>query len=160
MSKRGEWTPDLVQSLANMACISRPHGAKTWDPPGVVAGIRRLIERGFGMQEVIDRVFAHAWDASADTPGTLLTPKPRRPETSNPVPYPVTRNEECRLHPGQHPVTCISCAADRIAPEDDEPLPARQEEPPPIDPETGEQLKHRPLRELVDEFTQERKATA
>lgn len=149
MSKRGEWTPDLIQSLANMACVSRPHGARAWDPPGVVAMIRKLIERGFGMQEVIDRTFAHAWDATANTPGTMLTPKTRTAVESNPAPFPVTRAEECRLHPGQHPGTCTACAADRLV-DDKTSLPVRHEDTPSYD-DDGHRLKHRPIRELFEE---------
>ena len=141
---------DEVQMLAYLACKSRPHGSRKWDEPGVVAMIRKLLERGFGMQEVIDRTFAHAWDASANTPGTMLTPKTRTAVASNPVPFPVTRFEECRLHPGQPPGTCVSCAGDRLV-GDTTPVPPRQD--PPSYDDDGHRLKHRPLRELIAELT-------
>jgi hypothetical protein len=145
--KRGEFTPDRVQMLAHLACASRGHGAKSWDEPGVVAMIRKLLERGFGMQEVIDRVFAHAWDATANTPGTILTPKTRTVIESNPAPFPVTRAEECRLHPGEQPGLCRACAADRLV---DDTTSVPKQDPPSFD-DDGRQLKHRPLRELVAE---------
>lgn len=148
MGRRGEWTDDRVRMLAHLACASRPHGAPTWDEPGVVPRIRDLIGRGFGMQEVIDRVLAHAWDATAKTPGTILTPKSRPAVESNPVPFPVARAEECRLHPGEPPGMCRACAADRLV-DDSTPLPPRQD--PPSYDEQGRPLKHRPIRELFDE---------
>jgi WhiB family redox-sensing transcriptional regulator len=148
MSRRGEWTDDLIRALAHLAAVSRPHGARAWDEPGVVAGIRKLIERGFGMQEVIDRVFAHAWDAAANTPGTLLTPKTRVPVEVNPVPFPVTRAEECRLHPGEQPGLCRYCAADRLV--GTTTPPPRPQDPPSYD-DDGRPLKHTPLRELFED---------
>src|SRR5690348_14998464 len=138
MSKRGEFTPDRIQMLAHLACASRPHGAKTWDEPGVVAMIRKLLERGFGMQEVIDRTFAHAWDATANTPGTLLTPKTRQVVETNPAPFPVTRTEECRLHPGEQPGLCRYCAADRLG---GTTTPPPRQDPPTYDAD-GKPLKH------------------
>lgn len=145
-AKRGEFTPERLQMLAHLACASRPAGARSWDEPGVVAMLRKLIERGFGMQEVIDRVFAHAWDSTANTPGTLLTPKTRTVVESNPVPYPVTRAEECRLHPGQPQATCVPCASDRLV---GTTTPPRQD-PPSYDAD-GRPLKRVPLRELFTE---------
>jgi hypothetical protein len=133
-----------VQMLAHLACASRPHGAKRWDEPGVVVGIRKLMERGFGMQEVIDRTFAHAWDGSANTPGTLLTPKRREPEVSNPAPFPATRADECPLHPGQPRGTCVPCAADAL-------LGDRTGRPARMYDADGNRLRHRPIRELFDE---------
>lgn len=138
-----------VQMLAHLACSSRPSGARRWDEPGVVAGIRKLLERGFGIQEVIDRVFAHAWDATANTPGTVLTPKSRPVIVANPVPFPVTRAVECRLHPGQTPGFCTACAADEML-QDSTPAPPPRQDPPSYD-EEGHRLRHRPLPELFAE---------
>lgn len=150
----GSMSDAQVQMLAHLACSSRPPGARKWDEPGVVVPIRKLLERGFGIREVIDRVLAHAWDATANTPGTILTPKSRQPVESNPTPYPVTRAVECRKHPGEDPVLCRPCAIDeRIG--DSTPVPPRKEDPPAFDPVTGDRLKHRPLRELKAEFDAE-----
>lgn len=151
----GKLTDARVQSLADLACASRPYGAPTWDPPGVVAAIRRLMERGLGMQEVIDRVLAHAWDATAKTPGTILTPKSRKPLEESTHPFPVRSRgsdvAECRLHIGLPAAACPACAADALV-GDTTPPPTRQE--PPSYDDAGRPLKHRPLRELVQEFTQ------
>jgi hypothetical protein len=141
------------QSLVHLAVTTRPHGSSTWDAAGVAAHVAALVNKGLSAQEVINRTLGHAWDRNARTPGVLATPvrMAGQVEASNPVPYPAKRADECRLHPGQSIDSCRACAADALV-EDKTPIPnvARRYEPPSYD-ETGAKLRHRPLRELVEE---------
>ena len=69
-------------------------GASKWDEPGIAAGIRRMIDRGFGFDECLDQVVAHARDKSAKNPGVLGHPVTTPP----PEPRPrrgVTRDQQC-----------------------------------------------------------------
>lgn len=50
------------------------HGATKWDEPGIAAGIRRMVDRGFGFDEILDQVVNHARDKSAKNPGVLGHP--------------------------------------------------------------------------------------
>jgi hypothetical protein len=142
-------------ALVHLAVTTRPHGSSVWDAAGVAAHVARLVERGLSAQEVINRALGHAWDRNAKTPGVLATPvrMAGQVEASNPTPYPTTRADECRLHPGQPVDTCRACAADRLV-QDGTPVPAvarRYDDPPSYDEATGEKLRHRPIRELVAE---------
>jgi hypothetical protein len=143
------------QALVFLATTTRPFGSSTWDAPGVAKHVAALVGKGLSDQEVINRTLGHAWDRNAKTPGVLATPvrMAGQVEASNPVPYPATRADECRLHPGQPIDSCKACAAD-AALGDSTPLPnipRRYDDTPSYDEETGKRLRHKPLRELFDE---------
>lgn len=59
-------TKEQAQMLATLACAARPHGARRWDPAGVVAAIRHVADH-----RLVD--VAHAVLRAADTPD-LETP--------------------------------------------------------------------------------------
>lgn len=103
-----------VQALAFLASTTRPRGATRWDAPGLVAFIRKLLDRGLSAQEIVDRTMRHAWDPHAKTPGVLLSPAHTEPDKGNPVIYPARRGEDCKLHAGERREHCRACAADRL----------------------------------------------
>lgn len=132
-----------VRELVHLACTTRPNGARRWDEAGTYSQVRKLVERGLSGQEIIYRTLMHAWDAKAESPGVLAYPVPSAAaiaaEDSR-----LRLEDECTIHPGKRAGSCSGCAADAIGSD-----PERRGAP--IYHESGEKLRHRPLRELFEE---------
>jgi hypothetical protein len=69
-------------------------GASKWDEPGIAAGVRRMIDRGFGFDEILDQVVNHARDKAAKNPGVLGHPVSTPPPEIR-VRRGVTRDQQC-----------------------------------------------------------------
>lgn len=93
------------------------HGANTWDEAGIVAKVRELL--GQNLEITLERVFRHAADPEAKTPGAIhrgfLPPAAsERPSAKRGNPH---RDEECPRHPGQWPDNCASCNTEGFDPQ-------------------------------------------
>lgn len=69
-------------------------GASRWDEPGIAAGVRRMIDRGFGFDEILDQVVNHARDKAAKNPGVLGHPVSGQPALITTRRNP-TRGDQC-----------------------------------------------------------------
>ena len=88
-------------------------GATKWDEPGIAAGVRRMVDRGFGFDECLDQVINHARDRSAKNPGVLGHPVSAQPvETRR---RGVTRDQQCGSC-GLRKVQCVCDPKARQAP--------------------------------------------
>lgn len=85
-------------------------GVTKWDEPGIAAGVRRMVDRGFGFDEILDQVVNHARDRSAVNPGVLGHPvsaqpaqqsTPRNPTRGNQCDTCGLRNSQCVCTPGR-----------------------------------------------------------
>lgn len=88
------------------------HGANTWDEIGISAKVRELL--GQNLEITLERVFRHAADPEAKTPGAIhrgfLPPAAsEKAPTKRGNPH---RDEECPRHPGQWPDNCAGCNTD------------------------------------------------
>ena len=107
-------TPRDASALAHLVARLREevHGANRWDEAGINAELARLV--GQNLAITVDRVIRHACDTTAKTPGAIR--RPFLPDAPTPGPrFPARAGEDCRLHPGEYPDGCRSCAADRLA---------------------------------------------
>ena len=88
-------------------------GAPKWDEPGIAAGVRRMVDRGFGFDECLDQVINHARDRSAKNPGVLGHPVSTQPvETRR---RGITRDQQCGSC-GLRKVQCVCDPRARQAP--------------------------------------------
>lgn len=136
-----------LQSLVYLACTTqrRGYGDRRWDEAGVAGEVRKLSAEGLSAEEIIQRTLSHAWNPKSHTPAMLRYPADS-PVRGEPLPQRVGV-DECPVHPGKPAATCNACAADALA-NDTTRKPDRRLI---YDEVTGEKLRHRPLRELVDE---------
>jgi hypothetical protein len=104
--------PWLVHGIKRLR--SETHGAAQWDDAGIVAEVRKFIGQNF--QITLERVFAHAADPEAKTPGALrrsFTPTTTRSTAA----HPLKKDNQC-LTCGQHLTLCpsIGCGEQRTRP--------------------------------------------
>lgn len=62
-------TKDQAQMLAALASACRPHGATTWDAPGILAAIGKV--KHIALADVMRAVANAADDRAANTPGVI-----------------------------------------------------------------------------------------
>lgn len=103
-----------LQALAYLATRHRPHGAPRWDQAGTYTIIASHCAN-WDVDVATSHVLAHARDPKALTPAAIrgrFTPD-NEPELTGP-PRPPRREQECRVHAGQHAHNCPGCAADNL----------------------------------------------
>lgn len=112
-------TKDQAESLTALALACRPHGARHWDGPGILAAIGKV--KHLALADVAAAVIRAAADRTVETPGVIANPKSPcwRERIADPSTKPTFRPpmkaEECRTHAGQWADSCSACAADRLA---------------------------------------------
>lgn len=74
-----------IQMLAALTAKCRPHGATTWDPPGIVAALRKVSNRP--LPSLMRACAAAAADRNNRTPGIIPQPGPHWREHDNDIPY-------------------------------------------------------------------------
>lgn len=102
-------TPEQAHMLASLAADCRPHGARRWDAPGVVAAIKAVSH--LSLADVALAVIRAADDANLDTPGPIRKPSSSCWRERNPdrqvVRKPFTPANTCGICGKQEP----ECAA-------------------------------------------------
>ncbi len=98
-------TKDQADMLAHLACAARPHGARRWDEPGVVAALLNV--RHLDLAEVMGTVARAAADGELQTPGAIGNPAAPCWRNHDTADAPVTRD---KYDPA---TTCTSCGLER-----------------------------------------------
>lgn len=127
-------TREQAAQLASLAAAMRPHGARRWDEPGIVAAIAKVAH--LALSDVAMAVTRAASDRTADNPGVISATTSihwREKAAERAHQTPPRRDEECPHHPGQRVANCGGCNADRLG--GDQPPVRHHAKPAPMPPE-------------------------
>lgn len=106
-------TRTQAEQLAPLVAAARPHGARQWDLPGIVAAIGHV--QHLNLADVAAACFRAAADRTLQTPAAIGDTRSSawRERLTEPVP---TRPVICRIHGTQYAGgICPSCRADQLA---------------------------------------------
>lgn len=123
-------TREQAETLAGLIADCRPHGARQWDVPGILAAVWRVKDRQ--LVEVIRAFTRGAEDRTAHTPTVVVTNPTywREPALERPA----TKAEYCRIHgTALRGGICPSCRADQLNPDGRPSSPARPNRGLPVD---------------------------
>lgn len=126
-------TQAQAHDIATLAVQCRPHGARHWDIPGVVAAISKV--QHLALADVTCAAMRAASDRTIETPAPIgiTTSSAWRERLSEPTP---TKPVVCPVHGLSHAGQCPSCRVDQILADPDEA--PRQDRPrEPVDPTPG-----------------------
>lgn len=106
-------TRHQAELIAQLAADIRPHGARRWDQPGILAALHRV--QTLALADIAMAAFRAAADRAIDTPAPIGDTRSSawRERIAEPV---ATKTEYCRIHgTALKAGTCPSCRADQLA---------------------------------------------